>query len=965
MQFRVLGPLQARMVRGDLATPSAAKPRMVLAMLLLHANQPMSAQRLADSLWPEEPPRSAHRAIATYISALRGALGLNRPGASVTLTSAPGGYCLRVPTGELDLLVFSDLAEQGEQAAAAGDHPIAADFLQGALALWRGRVVEDLDLHGDVTAAVAGYEERRLVVHETLIRTRLALRQEASVLAQLRALVAANPLREGMCGLLMQALYRTGRQAEALAVYTATRQLLIRELGVEPGPELRRTHLDILRQQQSQAEPLASQLTAAEPTHTPHPDAVVPRQLPALAPHFAGRAVECRELTAWMRAVPIGGTVVVTAVSGTAGVGKTALAVYWAHQVADQFPDGQLYVDLRGFDPAGDAMSAQEAMHSVLEALGVPPTRIPSGLNTQIGLYRSLIAGKRILILLDNARDTEQARPLLPGSPTAVAVVTSRNRLPALAALHGAHTLTLDLLTVEDAEELMARRLGGDRVTAEAEALHQIITFCARLPLALSIAAARAQEPALSLPALASKLRETEHRLDVLDAGEAATRMRAVLSWSYRILSPPAARLFRLLGIHPGPQVSTAAAASLAGQPLPETYCQLAELRRANLLVESPAERYGLHDLLRVYAAELARADEPDDHLQAATTRMIDHYTHSAYRADTVLNPSRDPIPLPLALPADGTRPEQFADHHQAISWLTVEQPVLLAALGHASGARLDTQAWQLAWALNTHLYRRGHWHHLAATWQVARPAADRIGTISVRAFTNRNLAQALAFLDQYDDAHQTYRRAMDLYALADDRTGQAHIHRHLGYLWERQGQLERALDHSQRALTLFRTAGHRHGQASALNSVGWQYGLLGDHTRALPYCEQALAAFQALDNDYGKAAAWDSLGLAHHHAGHLDRAADCYQRALTLFQDLGDRYDEATILTHLGDTQRAADNTPAAHRAWSQALHILVELNDPDAADVRDKLNRFGRGGTRTADVFAIDASASTRSHG
>jgi tetratricopeptide (TPR) repeat protein len=680
---------------------------------------------------------------------------------------------------------------------------------------------------------------------------------------------------------------------------------------------------------------------------------VVPRQLPPPVRNFAGRLAECQALTALVQegAEP-GATVVISAVSGTAGVGKTALAVHWAHQAAGSFPDGQLYVNLRGFDPDEQIMPPGEAVRGFLEALGVPAERIPSSLAAQSGLYRSLIAGKRILVVLDNARDAEQVRALLPATATAVALVTSRSQLASLVAADGANLLTLDLLTPDEARELLTRRLGSDRVGAEPQAVRKIISACARLPLALSIAAARALQSGFSLDALAAELGMASQRLDALDAGDITTQVRAVFSWSYQILSPPAATLFRLLGLHPGPDISTQATASLAGQPVAETRRLLAELTRAHLLAESKPGRYSFHDLLRSYAADLTRTHDPDDRRWAARIRLLDHYTHTAQAADKLLNPGRDPIPVPLARAARGTRPEHPADHRQAIAWLATEHHVLLAVLRHAADAGLGAHTWQLAWALNTYLYRQGRWHDLAGAWQAALHVAGHLGDAATQAFVHRELAQSHTFLDQYRDAHIHYQRALDLYTEAGDRAGQAHTLRHLGYLWERQGQLERALGYSQQALALFQTTNHTYGRASALNSVGWQHALLGDHAQALSHCRQALTVFQQLNDRYGQAATWDSLGYACHQAGSHARAAECYQHALTLFRDLGDSYDEAIILTHLGGTNRAAGDLNAARAAWSQALHILTDLNDPDAEQVRINLAALSQAGHLSAPV-------------
>jgi tetratricopeptide (TPR) repeat protein len=673
--------------------------------------------------------------------------------------------------------------------------------------------------------------------------------------------------------------------------------------------------------------------------------AAVPAQLPRDVFGFAGRVDHLARLDALLTSAASGqpAAAVISAVSGMAGLGKTTLAVHWAHRVKHRFPDGQLYVNLRGFDPGGSVMAPAEAVRGFLDAFNVPAERIPLSLDAQAALYRSLLDGRRVLVVLDNARDAEQVRPLLPGTPTALVVVTSRNRLSSLVAVDGAHPLMLDLLTQAEARELLARRLGPDRLAAEPQAVEQIIACCARLPLALSIAAARAEQSGFKLAALAAELdKASGRRLDVLDADDPVSQVRTVFSWSYTTLSPAAARLFRLLGLHPSPDISAAATASLAAVPPAATRQLLAELTRASLLTEHIPGRYTLHDLLRDYAADLTHTHDPADQRCAAVGRLLDHYLHTAHTAARLLYPARDPIPLALAPPGPGVTPEQPADHGQAVAWLTAEHPVLLAAVRQAAEAGFDTHTCQLSWTLDTFLTRRGPWHDLTTTWQTALHAARRLDHPAAQALAHRNLAIAHTMLGRYPDAHTHLGHALDLSTHTGDHVGQARAHRALGYLWWRQGRPELALDHAQRALTLFRAAGHRRGQADAFNSVGWCHALLGDHQQALTHCQQGLTLHQELGDRQGEALTWDSLGYAHHHLAHHTHAADCYQHALDLFRDIGDRYEEATTLTHLGDTHHATGNPTAARTAWQHALDILTDLDHPDADTVRAKIHHL-----------------------
>ena len=689
---------------------------------------------------------------------------------------------------------------------------------------------------------------------------------------------------------------------------------------------------------------------------------VVPAQLPADVAGFAGRRDHLDQLDTLLSPPPAtaggsapadrdttrpGGSgegtggapraVVISAVSGTAGVGKTALAVHWGHTVAHRFPDGQLYVNLRGFDPSGQVMDPAEAIRGFLDALGVAPERIPPGLDAQAGLYRSLIADRRLLILLDNARDVEQARPLLPATGTCLAVVTSRNPLTGLVAAHGAHPLILDVLPDDEAREVLTLRIGAERVHADPTATGHIITACARLPLALAIAAARAQQTSFPLAVLATELRDAGQRLDALDAGDPTNQIRAVFSWSYTTLTPPAARLFRLLGLHPGPDIDTAAAANLAAHPEPQARRLLAELIRASLLTEHVPGRYTFHDLLRVYATELTHTLDTDQDRHTATIRLLDHYLHTAHTGALLLHPGRAPISL---IPADPqVIAHLLADDRQAMHWFTTERLVLLAAVEHAAATGFDAHAWQLCWALDTFLDRRGHWHDLVAAGRAAVTAARRLGDPAGQLVTHRLLADAYTVLGRFDDAHVQLQHALDVGIQTGDRAGQGHTHLGLTRMWGRRGDHRRAIDHAYQALDLFQAPEDLPGKARALNEIGWCHALLGENEHALTAAHQALTLHQKLNDRTNQAATWDTLGYAHHRLGQHTEAVTCYQHALTLSRDLGDRYLEAEVLTHLGDAHHAAGDAPAARDAWQQALSILDDLQHPDADAVRTRL--------------------------
>jgi tetratricopeptide (TPR) repeat protein len=851
-----------------------------------------------------------------------------------------GGYVLTVDPDDVDLHRFERLVRQARDPRCAAEERLRA--LREALALWRGEPLAGLSGQW-ATRMRQHLRERRLDAMLAWAEAELAVGDPAAVLTPLRELVDEHPLAEPLAATLMRALVATGRQAEALDLFAVTRRRLIDELGTEPARELSELHQAILR---GEVEPVV----AAPTRDAPSRDApIVPRQLPAGVTGFAGRAGHLERLDLLLPGdgdQP--GAVVISAIAGMGGIGKTALAVHWAHRVAERFPDGQLYVNLRGFDPGGPPMSAGDAVRGFLDAFGVAPGQIPTGLDAQAALYRSLLAGKRVLVVLDNARDAEQVRPLLPGAAGCLALVTSRDQLTSLIAADGARPLTLDVLSVGESRELLARRLGGDRVRAESTAAEEIIAACARLPLALSITAARAQLTGFSLAGIAAELDAVGPpvdaagpRLDALDTSDPAGQIRAVFSWSYTALSEPAARMFRLLGLHPGPDVSAAAAASLAGEPQPQARRLLTELTRASLLTEHSPGRYGFHDLLRAYAAELATAHDDEPARRAAMTRLLDHYVHTTHNADRLLYPNRDAPHLPVAPPAVGARPEELAKP-AAVGWLAVEHRVLLAAQRQAADTGFDAHAWQLAWTMDTFLVRQGHWRDRADAWQEAIRAADGLDDPVARACAYRFLADAETMLGRHAEAHTHYRHALDAYERLGDLVGQADTHRTLALLCEQEGRPSKALDHARRSLSGYQAAGHRRWQAAMLNHVAWYHVLVGEHTEAITWCERALPMLSEVNDGYGQAATWDTLGYAHYHLGNYARAAECYERSLGFEEAHGDRHNLAESLLRMGDARHAAGDHTAARAAWERALDILTDLGHPDAETVAKTLRHL-----------------------
>ena len=940
LRVAVLGPL--RVWRGQTVVDlGPLQQRVVLAVLSLQAGRPVAKQQMINAIWGEAPPTHAVNLVQRHVSGLRRALEPDRPGhaPSDMVVWSDAGYLLRLPAGALDLDVFETELGRARAAWTAGNPRRAAEALHAALKLWRGPVCDGLsspflDAQRDRLA------ESRISTIEDRIELDLAIGNRTDVIAELRDLIAEHPLRERLHGLLMLALYRAGRQAEALAAFRDVRRVLHEELGVEPAAPLQRLHQQILAGdlELAAAAPAGATADTGATTSLPRP---VPAQLPHRVLDFTGRSAELDQLDELLSrdGGDAGTAVVITAIAGTAGVGKTALAVQWAHRVSDQFPDGQLYVNLRGFDPTGSAMKPAEAVRGFLDAFGIPPQQIPTSLEAQAALYRSLLARRRVLVLLDNAADADQVRPLLPGSPGCLVIVTSRDELAGLIASEGAHPVALDLLSLAEARQLLSRRLGESRVSAEKQAVDDIIALSARLPLALTIVAARAAaHQRFRLSALAAELRETGGQLDAFDSGDQATNVRAVFSWSYQRLSDPGRRLFRLLGVHFGPDIATSAVASLAGVPKTQVRPMLAELARAHLVTERIPGRFTFHDLLRAYAAELAHLHDPDDYRSVAKHRVLDHYLHTACRADKLLNRHRD-RPFTLVHAEPGVTPESPADQRQALTWFESEHAVLLAALRQAG---FDTHIWQLAWALASFFEYQGHWRDWRESQAAALEAAQRQSDRQAQALSHDLLGRAFIQLNRYDQARIHLQHALDLFRELGDHIGQADVHRNLSWVFDRQERYEEALPHARQALLLFQAAGHQSGHARALNAVGWFHAQLGDPQQALICCQQALDLQREIGDRFGQAETYDSLGYAHHRLGHLREATACYQQALTLYHEFGDRYNEADTLAYLGDVHQTFSDFEAARIAWQHALAIFEQLGHPGADRVRAKMREL-----------------------
>jgi DNA-binding SARP family transcriptional activator len=894
-EFRLLGPIEAR-VDGRVLPVGHRRQWCVLAALLLDAGRAVPIDELVQRVWGDHAPQRTRETLYCYLSRLRTALA---PG-EVHIVRQPAGYLLSVDPDAVDVHRFHRLAAQGRREN-------ALDLFEQALGLWRGEPFAVLDtpwLTGMRTALI------RARLDAELDRNDLALRggRHAQVLDAMSAAATAYPMDERLAGQLMLALYRAGRQGEALASYQRVRTRLAEDLGIDPGEPLRRLQIRIL-----QADPDLAEYPSAAGHQTPR----VPSQVPAPPRTFVGRGPELAELSS-----PAAMCVIV----GPGGIGKTWIAQRWAYEHRSRYPDGQLYVDLRGFDPAGPPVSTSAAVRHFLDALGVAPEAIPADVDAQAALYRSLVADRRLLIVLDNARDSAHVSPLLPATGTCTVLVTSRNQLIGLVTAHGARPLTLDLLADAEARQLLIGHLGEARVAAEPAAVDALLRHCAGLPLALGVVAARAAvQPGWPLAALAVELEEATTRLDALDAGDMAVNLRAVLSCSVDSLAPPARRLFALLGLVSGPQVGLTCTASLAGLPVAATRVLLRQLTAAHLVAEPEPGRFRMHDLVRLYAAELAGTLGEGT---AALWRLLDHYLHTAYAADRLLSPFRDPIAL--APPAPGVSLAPVGDHMHAMAWFAAEHANLLAAIDQAADRDEDTHAWQLAWTLATYLDLHAHWRDRATVHAAALAAAQRLGDRSAQAYARCGLARAHIWLGQYEEARVLLQPALDLLDDLSDAAALADVQRTFARSYARAGQPTLALPHDEQALALYQLAGHRCGQATALNAIGWHHAHLGDHERGLPFCAAALDLYQEIGDRHGVAITADSLGYIHLHLDRYDGAIAYYQRAVDLFNELGDRYEQADTLGSLGDTYAAAGDPGSARAAWQQSAAILDELGIP-----------------------------------
>ncbi|MEU6984632.1 BTAD domain-containing putative transcriptional regulator [Streptomyces sp. NPDC046324] len=958
LRFSVLGPVRAW--RDGAALPSGSpQQRALLAALLLRDGRTATASELIDAIWGDEPPSQALAAVRTYASRLRKILDTG------VLVSESGGYAIRTAdAGALDLNVAQELAAEADKLRGAGDRAAARSRLNKALGLWDGEALASVPGPYAETQRVR-LEEWRLQLLETRLDMDLEAGAHAEAVSELTALTAAHPLRERLRELLMLALYRSGRQAEALAVYADTRRLLADELGVDPNPELSRLQQRILQADTELARPVEES--------APAPAVARPAQLPATVPDFTGRNSFVRELGKRL-ATAEGSVMAVSALAGIGGVGKTTLAVHVAHEARPHFPDGQLYVDLQG---AGSRAAAPETvLGAFLRALGTPDSAIPDSLDERAALYRSTLDGRRVLVLLDNARDAAQIRPLLPGTAGCAALVTSRIRMVDLA---GAHLVDLDVMSPEEALQLFTRIVGEERVSAEREAALDVVAACGFLPLAIRIAASRlAARRTWTVAVLAAKLADERRRLDELQAGDLA--VKATFELGYGQLEPAQARAFRLLGLADGPDISLAAAAAVLDLELHDTEDLLEALVDTSLLESAAPGRYRYHDLVRLYARACAERDEqPPVERELALSRLLDFYLSTAARVYAIERPGERVLEHFERTQYPGLA---FDTQESALDWLFTEANGLLACARQSAGNGLLRRAADLLMAAVDLAESGANTHQFAQAATAVSEAAAKAGEMRAEGRSRTMLTHVHSTSGRFGEAADEARRALEAGLAAGDPVSSAQAPNQLGIIALYESRHTDAETHLSQALAAFRADQNKPGEASALCNLSRVHLAMGRITSAVELARQGIAIYEKSDDGLplrlanGKYA----LGLALTEAGETGQARAVLTEALSVFQEsrqklwhgmtlfrlaevnlaerksasaashaeqalavlhgIGGEWRRANVLTVLGRGLSALGQIDRARVCWREALTVFEELDSPEATSVRALLH-------------------------
>lgn len=896
----VLGPLVTRL-GSDPVHIGPLKQRTVLALLALEANKVVPRSEIVDVLWGDRPPSSWLNLVHTYVSGLRRALDAERP----LISSVDGGYQLTVDVEELDLLRFDELAATARRQEPEG----ALLRYETALALWRGPVLADLPASlGEHPAAVAA-ASRRVAVAMTYADLALPLGGTEQVVEHLRRVARDNPLHEGLQARLMLALAGSGQQAAALDLFTGMRRRLAEELGVGPGAELRDAHLRIIRD--DPAEQIGLGLGTGAP----------PAQLPPDIEGFVGRDGHLARLDATCLDARRSGqtAVVISAIAGTAGVGKTALAVHWAHRAREHFPDGQLYANLRGYAP-GSPVRPVEVLTRFLRGLGVSAERVPTDEDEAIDLYRTMLTGRRVLVVLDNAASVEQVRPLLPGSSSCQVLVTSRDQLTALAATTGARRLVLDVLEPADAEALLTGMVGEVRAEAEPQAVAALAKTCAYLPIALRIAGANlASAPLGSVSAYVGNLRERGRLAELAIDGDPEAVVRTAFDLSYESLEPGARRLFGLIGLVPGPDFTAAAAAELTETTAPVAQRALTRLVAASLVTEYSAGRYQLHDLLREYAADRAWTDGTPSEIQAATARLFDYYLQTVDAATSLLYPQAEWMPLGPGRRGVPLEPPKSAS--EATDWLDAERTNLFAAVIRSAEYGVRSYAWRITDALRGYLWTRGYAGEGMAACQAALRVAKENGDKAAEGSMSNVLGLIHYNVSDYRAALICHTRALVLSREMKNRPAEASSQHNIGRVHSQLGQPAQAAHHYEQSLVISRETGNPRGEATALNYLGAAALSACQIGKAESYALRGLELTRRIGDRDTEARTLHCLGLIHWARGDLLAALEMYMLSLTLARAVGIRYLEAGAAVVMAETYCDAGRFDEAEVAAQLAI--------------------------------------------
>ncbi|PWK69386.1 DNA-binding SARP family transcriptional activator [Streptomyces sp. CG 926] len=921
--FRVLGPLLVQTDDGPLRI-NGRRQVTVLAMLVLYADRIVSVDTLVDAVWPESPPATARNQIAICVATLRKTF--KQAGVTDLLITSPPGYLLAKGEHRIDVQEFLERAEQGRDAARHGRTEQACAQLEEALSIWRGSALDEPS-GSRLEAETTRLEQMRLALMEERAGLMLQLGRHRALTGELAELVARHPLREQCREHLMLALYRSGQRAEALEVFLDGRRLLTEQLGIEPGPGLRQLHELILRD--------SPELTRPPATAAPAPAALstIPAQLPADVMAFTGRQREMTSLDRLLKEPYNPHTPALATIVGVGGVGKTALAVHWASQVADQFPDGQLFADLRGYDEEHAPVSPAAVLDRFLRALGIGAPQIPADPDERASLFRSLLSTRKTLIVLDNVRSFDQLRPLLPGGGRSVVLATSRESLGDLTGDYTALTLRLRMLEPTEATALLIKLAGADRFGSDPVAVEQLGALCDRLPLALRIAGARlAAKPGLSVRSLVARLRDHRSRLDVLSPGEGG--VRAGFRLTYRDLPPEAARMYRRLGL-----LRTADFAAWAGAAVLDTDVWHAEelidhLVDAQLLEVADAEpgraaRYRFQDLLRLFARERAESDEPEGETDGALERAFASWLWLAEEAHRRIDGREFPVGRP-AEPAPRFLPE-LADELLAtpMDWFESERTAVTDLVAHAAETGRARYAWTLTESAVPHFETKNYLEDWQRCAEQALAAARRTGDEPGEATMLRLLGSLAIYQRRYEQAEGWNMAALRLLRNAGDMGGAALAQRNLAMCARFQGDWERALEYCEAALSGFHATGDIGNEAHLL---GFQAQIeldRGNVGGALPLAERAVALSRRTGSVRAEAQSVYRLAEVRLRAGDLDEAAEAFGAVLRLTRGEGDRVGEAHALRGLGQTQWSQGLLPAAGGTLQQALEITDELAD------------------------------------